>query len=124
MHYDHLNEELLLEMSEIGRFEGFKICIYGGEGPVPHFHFENKQEGISGCLRLDKPEYFDHSKHKDKLSRKDLKKMINFLKSPHRHFGKFGMNNWRVICIYWDDDNAGYPFNKEAEMPNYELLLN
>lgn len=89
--YTHLNpHNLLLEMAEVGRFEEFKICVYGN--------------------------------HQTKLNNKDKKRIIEWLKSPHKSFGKYGLSNWQVICIYWDDNNPDYPFNKEAEMPDYENL--
>lgn len=121
--YTHLNEDLLLEMSEIGRVDNLKILVYGSEGPIPHFHFETLDRELEGCIRLDKPEYFDHGKHRGRLTKRLLKNLIKFLEAPHKYLGKFGMTNWQVICMYWDDNNINYPFNKEAKMPNYELEL-
>lgn len=121
--YTHFNfDKTLLEMAEVGRFDGFKITIYGSEGPIPHFHFENKDKTINGCLRLDKPEYFKHGKYQSKLNSKDKKRMIEWFQLPHKSFGKYGLNNWQVICIYWDDNNPDYPYDKDAPMPNYEDL--
>ena len=66
-YYTHLNEQMLLEMAEIGRFDGYKIMIYGNEGPIPHFHVEHKEKNLSVCVRIDKAEYFSHGRHKYKL---------------------------------------------------------
>lgn len=121
-YYTHLNEHLLLEMAEVGRFNQFKITVYGSEGPIPHFHFESLDGKIDGCIRLDKPEYFSHDTHTFKLKRSDRDRLIEWLKQPHKSFGTFGLSNWQVICIYWDDNNIDYPFNTEAEMPDYTLL--
>ena len=121
--YTHLNEQLLLEMAEIGRFDGFKIMVYGSEGPVPHFHVENKEEGVSCCVRIDCAEYFQHGKHKDTLERKNVKKLSTFLSSPHKFFGKHGYNNWQIICVYWNDNNPEYTLDIEStRMPEYSNL--
>lgn len=122
--YTHKNSPstLLLEMAEVGRFEEYRISIYGGEGPIPHFHFYTNNPDAGGCIRLDKPEYFIHGNHKEKLSSKDRKNITKWLQSPHKSFGKYGATNWQVICIYWDDNNPTHPFNKDAEMPDYNLL--
>ena len=123
-YYSHKNHETtqLLEMAEVGRIGGMKISVYGGEGPIPHFHFyyDNPSEG--GCIRLDKPEYFSHGRHTRTLSSSEKKEMISFLKSPHKSFGKYGLTNWQVICIYWDDNNKDFPFDKDAPMPDYSKL--
>lgn len=116
------SDSLLLEMAEVGRFDVYKISIYGGEGPVPHFHFWVDDPNAGGCIRLDKPEYFKHGNHVEELNSKSRRRMISWLQSPHKSLGKYGLTNWQVICIYWDDNNIDYPFNKDAEMPNYKLL--
>ena len=122
--YNHINEELLLEMAEIGRFNGYRIMIYGNEGPVPHFHVEHKEKGINSCIRIDKAEYFSHGKHKDKLSRDTIKELYNFLKQPHKTFGKHGYNNWQIICIYWDDNNIEFTLDdiSSMSMPDYTKI--
>lgn len=122
--YTHKNSPhtSLLEMAEVGRFSSYRVSIYGGEGPIPHFHFYNKDPNRGGCIRLDKPEYFVHGNHNEKLSSKERKNMIEWLQSPHKSFGKYGLTNWHVICIYWDDNNQDYLFDKDAEMPDYILL--
>lgn len=122
--YTHLNpsDSTLVEMAEVGRFDEYKITIYGSEGPIPHFHFETLTEEIKGCIRLDKPEYFSHGPYQDKLNSKDRRRMIEWLKSPHKHFGKVGYTNWQVICIYWDDNNHDNMFDENTPMPDYEEL--
>lgn len=73
-HYRDLypEDDSLLEMIEIGRFEDWRICVYGKEGPIPHFHFypPGYSEREGGCIRLDKPEYFNHGTHNYKLDKK------------------------------------------------------
>lgn len=122
--YTHLNSEdlLLLEMAEVGRFDRYKISIYGGEGPVPHFHFDCEADNIHGCIRLDKPEYFQHGRYKDKLAASERKRMIKWLISPHKSFGKYGATNWDVICIYWNDNNQDHLTRPDLPIPDYNTL--
>lgn len=121
-YYTHLNEKFLLEIAEVGGFNNFIIIVYGSEGPIPHFHFESLDGELDGCIRLDKPEYFVHGKHNSRLKRKDGDRLIEWLKSPHKSFGIYGLSNWQVICIYWNDNNIDYPFNTGAKMPDYTQL--
>lgn len=122
--YTHLNahNKTLVEMAEVGRFDTFKITVFGNEGPIPHFHFESLDGTIDGCIRLDKPEYFKHGTHQSTLKHKERRKMIEWLQTPHKSLGEYGLINWKVICIYWDDNNINYPFNKNATMPDYSQL--
>lgn len=121
-YYTHLLEGKLLEMAEVGRFDEYKLLVYGSEGPVPHFHFESIKGKKKGCIRLDKPEYFFHGKYQDRLNSKEVKNLIAFLTAPHRAFGDVGITNWQVICIYWNDDNTKYQISDKAPMPDYSKL--
>lgn len=121
--YEHLNEDLLLEMAEIGRFDGYKILIFGSEGPISHFHVENKEKNIHSCVKILEDGYFCHGIYSDKLSRTAVKKLKQFLISPHRVFGKNGYNNWQIISIYWNDNNPDYLIDLEVSiMPKYNNL--
>ena len=122
--YTHLNpcDSTLVEMAEVGRFATYKITVYGSEGPILHFHFETLDGKVKGCIRLDRAEYFNHGPYQDRLSSRDRKRMVDWLNSPHKHFGKVGYTNWQVICVYWDDNNHDNLFNADTPMPNYEEL--
>ena len=123
--YNHLNADLLLEMAEIGRIDGYKINIYGSEGPMPHFHVEHKEKNIKSCIKILEDGYFKHGVHKDVLDSKIVKKLITFLTEPHRVFGKHGYTNWQIICIYWNDNNPDYIIEGDLEklvMPKYNNL--
>ena len=95
--YTHVNEDLLLEMAEIGRIDGYKVLVYGSESPVPHFHVENKEKNIHCCIAILEDCYFKHSRYNDKLPRKIAKKLREFLSAPHKFFGKNGYTNWQII---------------------------
>lgn len=123
--YMHLNEEQLLEMAEIGRFDGYKILIYGAEGPVAHFHVDNNEKNIHACVKILEDGYFQHGKYKDVLPTSVVKKLKLFLASPHKFFGKDGYTNWQIICIYWNDNNPDYSIDEDLDklqMPKYNNL--
>lgn len=123
--YKHLNEEKLLEMAEIGRFDGYKIVLYGSEGPVPHFHIDNNEKNVHSCIKILEDDYFSHGKYCDKLSKPIVKKLKQFLVSPHKFFGKNGYNNWQIICVYWNDNNPDYSITEDFDklvMPLYNNL--
>lgn len=123
--YRHLNEDLLLEMAEIGRIRGYKVLIFGSEDPIPHFHVENKEKKIYTCIKILENDYFQHGRYKDKLPANIKVDLINFLNSPHKFFGKYGFTNWQIICVYWNDNNPNFAITEELEnlqMPKYENL--
>ena len=49
----------LLEMAYVGTFDNYHIYVYANEGNIPHFHFRTTDKK-EGCIRIDKPEYFNH----------------------------------------------------------------
>lgn len=118
--YTHLNEDLLLEMAEIGRFNGLQIKVFGSEGPVPHFHFEDTER--KGCIQLKEARYFKHGKYQDELKSGELDDLIDFLEGPHKFFGQYGLTNWQVICVYWGDNNPQYQVDVKLPMPDYREL--
>ena len=124
--YSHINpyDSSLCEMIEAGRFEDCKLCVYANEGPIPHFHFYSKTGGDygGGCIRLDLPEYFNHGNHTEKLNRRNIKRVQEWAKSPHRLLGRYGLNNWEAMCIYWNDSNPDHPLPDNLEMPDYSKL--
>ena len=119
------NDNLLIEMAEIGRIDGYKVMIYGCEGPIPHFHVENKEKEIFSCIKILENSYFKHNKYGDTLDNKTVKKLVQFLNEPHKFFGKHGYNNWQIICVYWNDNNPEFQINENIEklkMPDYSKL--
>lgn len=76
---------------------GFKFNIYGNDHFInnkPHFHFDNKQLGIS-CKMSFSGEIFE-CKGKKKVSRKTLKELNYFLSKP---------NVQDLITELWNDKN-------------------
>lgn len=120
-----MNEELLLEMAEIGRFNGYRILVYGNEGPIPHFHIDNNEKNIHACLKILEDNYFYHGNYKDKIPSNMKEDIRDFLKSPHKFFGAYGFNNWQIICVYWNDSNPTHAIKEKVEtlmMPKYNNI--
>lgn len=113
----------LLEMAQIGSFSGYKVCIYGGEGPIPHLHFKDSERKISGCIRLDRPEYFIHNNHRSKLNSKEKTKFIQWINSNETPFKKFAENLtvYQYAVILWNENNENYKM-EEIPIPDYSQL--
>lgn len=69
--------QILYEMAQIGKFDSFEIWVYGGEGPIPHFHLIKGDQNFpdfEACIKIEKAEYFHHSgkegKRESKVSNK------------------------------------------------------
>lgn len=118
------NKHTLLEMAQVGKFADYTCSVYGKEGSVPHFHFYTKDKKISGCIRLDAPDYFVHGKHKSKLSSKERKQLMEWLNSFHEGYKKLGveLTIYSYICILWNDNNQEYLFEAPENMPDYTQL--
>lgn len=118
------NNHTLLEMAQVGTFARYTCSVYGKEGSVPHFHFYTRDKKISGCIRLDAPDYFVHGKHKAKLNSKEKKQLIEWLNSFHEGYKKLGvkLTIYSYICILWNDNNQNHLFDTPENMPDYSQL--
>ncbi len=115
----------LLEMARVGSIDNIEITIYGGEGPIPHFHFYDKQTERKGCIRLDESSYFDHSMYNDRLKRKEIIKLNDWVRTTKTVFTKFGaeITVFDYMCILWNDNNPTHLIDS-LEIPNYLTLNN
>lgn len=113
------------EMARVGFTKNnIEILIYTDDpGKIPHFHFfdRNKDKDNEGCIRIDKPEYFNHNGKDLKLNSSQRKELIDFLKSDHK--GKrFNGTNWEFIVQMWNDNNSDVEMDEDTPMPDYKLL--
>lgn len=121
-------EESLLEMAQVGILDDtILIKIYGGEGPIPHFHFYETQSKRNGCIKILEASYFPHGgKYLDSLKRDEVKELISWLNNPNEFYKKrnISMSNWESICTLWDQNNPQYQLeNPKPEIPNYIKYL-
>lgn len=104
-------------MSRIGILpQNIELRIYTDDpGKIPHFHFVSK-DGLDGCIRIDKPEYFPHGHHKSKLNTRQIRELVRFLKKPSK---KSGMTNWEVVLLFWNTNNSDIELPEDYPMPDY-----
>jgi hypothetical protein len=115
--------QILLEMANIGSFDGFTIYIYGSEGPKPHFHLikgNPKYPDFETCIEINNPICFHHSGKEGVLSSKEKKRLIEFLKSNNKYFPD--KTNWQVLVVQWSMNNADFELSPETKMPDYQNL--
>lgn len=118
-------EHNLLEMARLGHFDNIDIMVFENEGPIPHCHFkDNQKDSPGGCIRLDKPEYFEHGAYIDKFNSKERKEFINFMNSPVRTKYKFlpYTTNYQALCVLWNMNNEQYEIKDDIKMPDYSKL--
>ena len=121
--FDELyTEETIIQGYKVKHNGKCKICVYDNEGVIPHFHIENIDKTFSCCIRLDKPEYFSHGEHDDKLTNSDIKKLIKELSKKVDKTSN--ITNFEYMCIAWNKHKAKTK-NKIKEpykMPDYTKL--
>ena len=118
-HYDYLGE-----MAKVGTFYNIEIFVRTNDpGKIPHFHFldKNKDKDNEGCIRIDRPEYFDHEGKKLHLNSSQRKEMVEFLKSSYRR-KSLGITNWEYLVLLWNDNNSDVEIDDDTEMPDYTKL--
>lgn len=109
---DNIEDGPFMEMAAVhGGFMEIKLCVWGREGPTPHFHFYkgvSPNQGIpndgygGGCMCIMQPNYFRHASHKDKMKPKEIKGLIKFLNSSMPG-GKLTV--WDYIIMTWNGAN-------------------
>lgn len=83
-----------------------KIFIYGNEGRIPHFHIKGMNNKFECCIKICEADYFDHGYKTDHLSKKDLKKLDEFLNKKNKKFPE--KTNWEVARAFWNSaENEG-----------------
>ena len=123
----NINEsKMLTEMAKIGSISNkveqagnYFIYVYGNEKTVSHLHIKEKTGTFSCCVKLDKADYFSHSRHKNVLTKELKKSLIHFLNQPNKKDNRF--TNYEACVFAWNILNDGYEINTTV-MPDYEQL--
>lgn len=107
------------EVSHMGSFSDahLTIRIFAEDGPVPYFHFVNKEAVIHGCIRLDRAEYFVHNRYMSTLSDNQKKALVEFLLAPVDD-ENFPGSNWSALLYAWNTNNPQYKVSIK-QMPDY-----
>lgn len=116
-------EETLLEMANIGVVDGtIYIKVYGGEGPIPHFHFYETQSRRAGCLKILEASYSVHGRYLDDLKRDERRELVDWLRAldPEALEQGWKRTNWQAICYEWNKNNPQYKLeNPNPPIPDY-----
>ena len=116
-------EETLLEMAQVGVVDDTIIIkVYGGEGPVPHFHFYETQSRRAGCLKILEASYFARGNYLDDLKRDERKELVDWLKAldPEALEQGWKRTNWQAICYEWNKNNPQYKLKTpNPPIPDY-----
>lgn len=122
---DMYPENELLEMAACGNTHGLYLVIWTNDGGwIPHFHVFNnpnpKKSTFDACLKLETPEYFAHGGHTDILNKKQVKHIVELLKSEKRP----GLTWWEYLIDTWNSNNSQAEIPYDMEMPDYLTLNN
>lgn len=113
------------EMARIGFMKNnIEIVIRTNDsGKIPHFHFfdRNRDKDNEGCIRIDKPEYFNHSGKNLELNSSQKKELVEFLSSVHNK-KRSEDTNWKFLLQMWNDNNSDVEVDERLGMPDYTLL--
>lgn len=105
----NINEsKMLTEMAKIGSISNkvgqagnYFIYVHGNEKTVSHLHIKEKKTGtFSCCVKLDKADYFSHSRHKNVLTKELKKSLIHFLNQPNKKDNRF--TNYEACVFAWN----------------------
>ena len=126
---DFLNEKTIADNIKHGKTVlNYKLEVYSGEGPIPHFHLVSKGENdrdkkIDTCICIFEARYFDHGTHVSTLSSKELKVLNEFLKEQKNPIGG---TYWDIIATQWyelnPDNITRYQYINKKQ-PDYTHML-
>lgn len=124
---DNISTHSIYEMARLGVIDNWTICVFGNEGPIPHFHMRSPSVSHPEnecCIRFDKPEYFDHGSKNYKLSKKTKKQLINLLNEDNEEFDN--ITNWELLIRLWNlenkDSKTAVHLDSNIPMPDYTKL--
>ena len=108
-----LNEDRLFS------FKGYIVYLYANEGPIPHIHLKSNGNP-DVCVRLDKPEYFNHNNYTSGTLNSKEKKIFNKMMAEKEEV--FGTSRWEYAVMTWNYQNPKYPIKNIHIQPNYTKL--
>ena len=83
-----IEEDMLNKMAYgVGIISNYLIYVNSNDSSyIPHFHMvdknsrgKDKKKGFHTCIRIDKPEYFNHEGKEDRLNSGQIKELVKFL---------------------------------------------
>ena len=101
-----------------------KICVYGGEKNIPHFHIESTSSNFVCCVKIYEPYYFIHPGKEGTLNSAQREELDKYLRTKYKPaIGKSNETIWERIADYWNNANPTYAVNRpNATQPDYNKL--
>ena len=121
---EYINEQLLLEMAQVGDINK-SLTIYvrsNDPGNIPHFHIVDKStlgNHFHTCIQIESNKYFHHTGKEGILNSKERKKLVEFLKQKNE---EFDITNYQTIIRLWNLGNSKKKVDKNFKMPDYKEI--
>lgn len=115
----------IYSMARIGEFHCktlFSVRVYSGEGPIPHFHIVDTQNGNETCIRIDCTKYFTHGDKVYEFNSREKKTLIEFLNTVSPYEEDYGKTYYDLIWEEWNRNNREHRIPKPESMPDYSKL--
>ena len=118
------NEQLMLEMAQIGPLDS-KLIIYirsNDPGSIPHFHIVDKQtlgNNFHTCVEIKTNKYFHHTGKEDILNSKQRKNLNDFFKKDFNS----KLTNWEFCIITWNANNSKMNIPEDQAQPDYTEIF-
>lgn len=118
-----LTEEEISDNNSRPNFKGSvgkcKVEVYGGEGPIPHFHILKPDKSFQMCALIYSANYFSHGgKYTDTLNKPQRKILDNWLNEQNTKYPDF--TNWEAIAFQWNLANQKWSINRSDKVkPDY-----
>lgn len=121
-----LTEEEISDNNSRPNFKGSagkcKVEVYGGEGPIPHFHILKPDKSFQMCALIYSANYFSHGgKYTDTLNSNQRKILNNWLDEKNKDNNN--ITNWEAIASKWNNFNPRWAINMIGKIkPDYSNM--
>jgi len=92
--------------------------------PQAHFHFYRgkvpKGGKGGGCILIKKESFWPHDTHLDTMKPKEMKQLVEFLKSTD---SDSGLTVWKLIVVSWNTINYNFKIDPDTKMPDYTNMV-
>ena len=118
----HLNEMASIgyinKRLDIEQESDMKICVFSGEGPIPHLHILSKNQSET-CVKLEAAEYFAHGKKRGIISTPAAIWLDQTLRQLHPNQK---LTLWEFAIALWNSNNPKYKVSYALQQPDYTKL--
>jgi hypothetical protein len=119
-----VNEKNIGDLNLQNKVGNCFICVYGNEGPVPHFHIKSKRtKDFECCIEIYNERYFDHGSKTSHLNGFQLEILDNWLRLQSKY--DISKSNWQYICFLWKQNNGPLVegIKERKDQPDYKKTV-